>query len=481
MISGMAVASAVLGLQACAPNAATGRSSLSFYSESEERKLGAKSHPEILEEFGGAYQDPALNAYVSGLGSRLVQLSERPDIGFTFTIIDSPIVNAFALPGGYVYITRGLLALAQDEAELAGVLGHEIGHVMARHTVERLSQANLANIGLTVLGVALGNQMVADVAGYGAMAYLQSYSRDQEFEADRLGIRYIAKAGYAPDQMSEFLANLDASSRLEAMIAGRSPDEVDKFDIMATHPRTPARVQAAAREALADGHGGSRIGREDFLQVLDGLVYGDSPAHGIANGRLFQHPGLGFEFQVPPGFRIMNSSKDVKALHPSGSIIIFDMVPALGQTDMTSFLRQQWAARTRLNGLEAISVNGLPGATGATQGSTSRGPVEVRFVALLMRDRIARFLFITPGAETAALNMHLRRTTYSLRVLSARERAAVTGRKVKVHAIRSGETVESLAATLPFEDFKVERLRVLNGLSPQAVLPPPGTRIKIIV
>jgi predicted Zn-dependent protease len=265
------------------------------------------------------------------------------------------------------------------------------------------------------------------------------------------------------------------------MIAGRSPDEVDRFDIMATHPRTPARVEAAAKEALAEPVRGNRLGRDEYLAAVDGMIYGDSPVHGMATGRLFQHPALGFEFQVPPGFRIVNSSKDVKALHPNGSIIIFDMVPARNQTEMTTYLRQQWGARNRLSGLEAITVNGLPGATGATQGSTSRGEVDVRFLALMMKDKIARFLFVTPRAESQSLSMELRRTTYSFRVLSQQERDAITGRKLRIHRVMPGDTVESLAALLPFDDYKVERFRVLNGLGPQDALPAPGTTVKIVV
>jgi len=206
-------------LAACATAPATGRSFFTAgMSQEDEAKLGAKQHKEIVKEFGGAYQDPALGRYVSSLGTLLARTSELPDLKFTFTVLDSPIVNAFALPGGYVYVTRGLLALAENEAEVAGVLSHEIGHVTARHAAERYGQAMAAKLATAGLGILFGSGPEVQAANTLSALALSSWSRDQEFEADTLGVRYLTRGGFDPGAMASFLAKLQANSRLQAKL-----------------------------------------------------------------------------------------------------------------------------------------------------------------------------------------------------------------------------------------------------------------------
>ena len=269
---------ASVALGACQPVPATGQSGFSLISTEEERRMGAEADPEIQAAFGGPYHDARLQAYVAGLGQRLVGVSELAGQPFRFLVLDSPIVNAMALPGGYVYVTRGLVALADDEAELAGVIGHEIGHVTGRHTAQRQSQAIAANVLAGLLGVLSGVPAAGDLAGVGAAAYLQSYSRDQESEADGLGIRYLARAGWDPEAMASFLAKLRAQSQLEAALAGQSPDSVDQSSLWASHPRTHDRVREAAAEARHTAQAGAaslgRGNRDAFLARLDGLSYG---------------------------------------------------------------------------------------------------------------------------------------------------------------------------------------------------------------
>ena len=232
------------GLGGCSVNPATGERNLILVNPSEEKQIGLREHPKILAQFGGVYDDPNATGYVASIGGRLAAASETPALGFTFTLLDSPIVNAFALPGGFVYISRGLMALAGDEAELAGVLGHEIGHVVARHSAQRQSQAILAQLGVGLLGV-VGGRGSTQLAGTVAGLYLRGYSRDQELEANMLGVRYLRRAGYNVTAMADFLERMRANSQLEARIAGRLPDEVDQYDITATHPRTAERVRRA--------------------------------------------------------------------------------------------------------------------------------------------------------------------------------------------------------------------------------------------
>ena len=233
----------------CTTNPATGKSSFTgLMSESDEARIGRESHPKVLAQFGGAYGDAELQRYVGSLGQLLARASDRPNLQYTFTVLDSPIVNAFATPGGYVYITRGLLALANNESEVAGVLAHEIGHVAARHAAERQSQAVLASLPGLFAGVLTGSDALAGAVGSGGAAYLQSYSRDQEYQADLLGVRYLSRTNYDPYGMASFLGQLEADDRLDAEIMGR-PEMADQFSIMSTHPRTADRIQRAIQEA----------------------------------------------------------------------------------------------------------------------------------------------------------------------------------------------------------------------------------------
>jgi predicted Zn-dependent protease len=207
----------VVAESGCSTNPATGESSFTgLMSESDEQSIGRENHPKILEEFGGAYPDRQVQDYISSLGNLQARASDRPNQRFTFTVLDSPIVNAFAVPGGYIYVTRGLLALANNEAEVSGVLAHEIGHIAARHSAERYSKGVLLSIPAVLLGVVTGSQEVANLAGSAGAVYLQSYSRDQEYQADLLGVRYLSRTNYDPYGMASFLAQLEADDKLDS-------------------------------------------------------------------------------------------------------------------------------------------------------------------------------------------------------------------------------------------------------------------------
>ena len=235
----------------------------------------------------------------------LTRVSETPDFPYTITTLNDDAVNAFALPGGYLYVTRGLLALADNEAEMAGVLAHEIGHSVARHTAERYSKAEAANLGLNILG-AIGGALgappgIGNIASFGTQAYLQAFSREQELEADMLGVHYLARAGYDPAAMTSFLHKLQANDRLEAALT-REKGKEKSFNIMSTHPRTADRVAQAVRLARIAPGGALRVERDAYLERIDGMVFGDDVAQGVRRGREFAHPELRFRFEVPPGF-----------------------------------------------------------------------------------------------------------------------------------------------------------------------------------
>jgi len=478
--AGLAAALA-LSLAGCTTNPATGQSSFTgFMSENQENQVGAESHPKVLEEFGGAAGGPELGAYVTSIGKLLASTSERPDVQYTFTVLNSPIVNAFAIPGGYIYVTRGLLALANNEAELAGVMAHEIGHITARHSAQRYSQSVLAQIGLIGLGVATGSSALVNLAGTGAQVYLQSYSRDQEFEADTLGVRYLSRTNYDPTAMSTFLGSLLADSRLDATMAG-NPGEADEYNIMATHPRTIDRVQRAVAAANEAPVTDPITARDLYLDKIDGLLYGDDPAQGLIKGRRFAHPVLKLEFTVPQGYRLRNSADAVLAQGPQDAQIVFDAGPKSYGGAMTSYLADQWAAKVRLDGVQAVTINGLEAATGTTTLDTKQGRAFVRLVAIRYPDgRIYRFLCVGPVSGAQGFDEGFRSTAASFRPLSDAEARALKPMRIRVVTVRQGDSVASLARSMPFDDYREQRFRVLNGLGPNQE-PVAGQRVKLVV
>ncbi len=464
----------------CTVNPATGqRSFTGLLSEDQELRLGRDEHPKVLAEFGGAYEDAALQRYVGSIGQLLARTSERPELPFTFTIINSPIVNAFALPGGYIYITRGLMALAGSEAELAGVLGHEIGHVTARHAAERYSQGVLGQGLAVALGILTGSGELAQAAQIGAMAVLQGYSRDQEFQADLLGVRYLSRAGYDPAAMASFLAKMQAESALQAQIEGR-PGTTDETDIMSTHPRTLDRVERAIAEAGGVQPSDPMVERELYLQKIDGMLYGDDPKEGLVRGRRFVHPILRFEFEVPPGFSLYNGTAKVTALGPENAAIIFDLAPKGIRRDLIDYVSQDWGRNLDLRDLEEIEVNGLEGATGQARVQLQQqGTADMRLVAIRYdSDSVYRFIFLTPAALTDRLAADLRRTTYSFRRLSEGESAGIRPQRLRI-LTAAGESVATLARRMDFDEYREERFRVLNGLAPNEEVRP-GERVKIV-
>ncbi len=476
----------VLALAAagCTVNPATGRQSFTMLMPpAEEARVGRKLHPEVTKEFGGATLDRALAAYVDQVGQSLARHTEFPDQRFTFTMLDSDIVNAFAVPGGYVYVTRALVALAGSEAELAGVLAHEIGHVTARHTAERYSQAAVAQLLLGVGSQFVGGSM-NDIMQLGAAAYLQGFSREQEYESDLLGVRYLLRAGYEPKAMGSFLARLRAESQLQATLMGRS-GETDRFSIMSTHPRTADRVARALEAAKASAGlpwtAKPRVGVDDYMRRIDGLYVDGDPRNGFIKGRRFVHPAGRFQFTAPPGFRLFKGGESaVLAMGPKDSAVRLDWVEERRDMSMIDYVTRVWARQHRVEGLEPITINGLEAATGQLRGATGRQRVVLRLVAVRSGPaRIHRMIFLLPEAMAARLSEDLRRATYSFRRLAPAEAARETPFRLRVMRARPGDSTQSLAARLPYESHRLLRFQVLNGLG-RGQNVRPGQWIKLV-
>jgi predicted Zn-dependent protease len=482
------LALAALGLTGCsyATSPATGRQFLSPVSEKQEAQIGAEEHPKILAEFGGRYDEkPNINAYVSQVGQAVARNAERKDVTYTFTVLNSDEINAFALPGGYVYVTRGLVALANNEAELAGVLGHEIGHVNARHTAERMGQQQTASIlstlgvaAATILGGDTAGQLATGVAQQGSAIYLGQYSQSQEFEADSLGVRYIAKTGYDPQAMATFLDSLDQDTHLEAKEAG-NPEAADAYSMTQSHPRTPDRVQRAIAEANVPV-ANPATNRDRFLGQIDGMIWGSDPREGVIKGATFIHPGLRFAFDAPKGMKLANAPSEVIG-QGGNAVLVFDLADPAPSGALADYITSGWQKGAKIQNVQSFQVNGMEAATGLAQATIDDTPVAVRLVAIRKSaQEVYRFLYATPPGNFAAADKTFMASAQSFREISAQDAAAYKPKRIQVVAVQPGDTVTSLARRMQTDEAQADWFRVLNHLPANAGLQA-GQKVKLIV
>jgi len=465
-------------LAACTTNPATGERQIApLMSSAQEAKAGAEAHPKILEAYGGVYNDQKLGAYVAGVTGRIVKATNQPNNPYRVTVLDSPVVNAFALPGGYVYVTRGLMALVNDEAELAGVIGHEIGHVAARHSAQRQTAAMGTSLLGAVLGAVVGSNAVNQVVGLGGQGFLASYSRDQEYEADMLGVRYLANAGYDPYAAADFLKSMGAQDQLEARMRN-AEQEAAQSNWLSSHPATPDRVAAANRHAQETGvrPAAQTRARDAYLSAIDGMLYGDDPDEGIVRDREFIHPKLGFSFEAPSGFTVTNTPSAVAIQGPQRSVAKFDAGKKAAGLEVGQYLANEWAKGIRLGTLERFTVNGMKAATATTK----IGDYNARLVAIeFSSDRVYRFLIGTLPQAGQRYDQPLREMVMSFRKISAAEARKVKPLRIRIVTARPGDSVTSLASRMIHSEFQVDRFRVLNGLGPQDRISA-GERFKVV-
>jgi len=483
------LALALLSVAACSVNPATGeRRFTAFMSPEDEKRIGADEHPKIIKQFSGAYDEVQVSGYVAQIGATLARVSELPDLQFHFTVLNSDQVNAFALPGGYVYVTRGLIALAENEAELAGVVAHEIGHVTARHTAERYSQAMAANIGLSIVGI-IGSvygapRETAQLISVGAEAVLSGYSREQELEADMLGVRYLGRAGYDTNAMTTFFKKMKAQDELRAKITGQQTGE-EAFNFRSSHPRTTERIKQAIQLANENGSASRRTDRDRFLNHVDEMIFGDDPKQGIRKGRRFVHPDMRLEFTVPEDFYMLNSPTQVVARHKNGAVIVFDMEndreKARANADLRHYLTRVWGRKLDLNNVEQLNINGMTAWTGSLRKNTRNGPRDIRLIAIRGDDasQIFRLVFLTPTDEFDRMADDLKRTTYSFRRLSDAEAATIKPLRIQVRETKAGDTPQSLSEQMNIDAFNLEWFNLLNANNRSESFPA-GKRVKLV-
>lgn len=471
----------VASLFGCATNPVTGASDFVMMSETEELAAGRAAHQEILKQYD-VHQDAALQAYVSAVGQRVATTGHRPDLDYVFTVLDSPEINAFALPGGYVYITRGLMAYLNSEAELAGVLGHEVGHITARHGVRQQSASQATELGVGLLSIfvpqigALGRQ-AASLLG---TALVRGYGRDQELEADRLGAEYLARAGYDPEAIISLLTVLKDQEILDRQLALLEGREARAYHgVFSTHPRNDTRlaeVVGVARQ-LATTPGERQ--RERYLDELDGLMFGKNPAGGIVRGHRFLHPQLDFVVEFPVGWRIVNETSRVTAGDSGGfAQLQLALVPATDLPTPEAVL-QKLGVR-ELVSATPFTAGGTPGLMGFTR-MTVQGAPRVMRLAVLRRQSEA-FVFLGMTALETDLphrDPDFVRAVKTFRHLSTEERAGIAPRRVRLITATGKVSWQSLAEASPLKRLPEAQLRTLNAATDGSPIVP-GTRLKII-
>lgn len=449
-----------------------------------EKRQGAEAHPQLLEEFGGAYQVPQ-TSYVVQVGKGIAVQSglgnARDD--FTVTLLNSPVNNAFAIPGGYVYVTRQLLALMNDEAELAGVLGHEVGHVAARHSEKRQKAAQrnsiiglLGQIGAAVLlGDGTAGQLGQQVFGTGSQLLTLKYSRKQEEEADDLGVRYLSSAGYDPQALSSMLASLAAQQAIDVRAQGGDARSVPAW--ASTHPDPARRVTRAS--TIARQFGGTTRNRDIFLTRIDGLLYGDDPKQGMVQGREFLHPELGLKFAVPAGYAMQNGTTAVTV---SGQSAQAQFTMGSYSGDLSRYVDQAFAAvgganqRIDYGQIQRTTVNGLPAAYATGRVTANRQVLDVTvFAYAFANNRAYHFVALTPAGQSGVFTPMYQ----SVRRLSGAEATQIKPRRLRVVTVQRGDTIQRLAARMAYDDLKAERFIALNGLSSTTTLAP-GQKVKIV-
>ena len=440
-----------------------------------------REHERILSSYGGAYDDPRLAALIGKTVDRLVAASDRPDQAYRVTILNSGAVNAFALPTGQLYVTRGLIALASDTSELSSVLSHEMAHVLAKHASIREDQARQAAVVTRVVTDMSNDPDLTALALAKTKLTMASFSRSQEFEADGIGIGIASRAGYDPYGAVRFLTSMEHNSELKpqqstAAIDPRAPD------FLSSHPATPERISNAVANARQYSGGpattGSVAGRDKtaYLGDIDGIVFGEDPSEGFVRGRRFLHPRLGFTFTAPEGFNLENTAQAVLGVkHGGGQALRLDVVRVPAEQTLAAYLTSGWIEGIEANTLEDISVNGFAAATAAAKGDQW----DFRLYAIRFGSDVYRFIFATKHSSPESDRI-FRESVGTFRRMSLAEIEGAKPLHLQVVTVGPSDSVEKLAMRMAVPDRQVERFRVLNGLELGERLKS-GSEVKIVV
>ena len=463
-------------LQGCATNPVTGGRTFAM-SENWEIQTGKANHPKILQEYS-VYEDPELQAYINEIGQKLAAKSHRSNLDFTFTLLDSPQVNAFALPGGYIYITRGIMAYMTKEAHLAGVIGHEIGHVTAAHGARRAAQAQIGGIATAAVAIATGSQELAQASQLLGGALISGYGRKQELESDRLGAEYIAQNNYNPDDMVGVIGILKDQELFAAEKARREGRQVQSYhSLFSTHPQNDQRLKEviAAADKFRDT---SKPIPDDgrFLRLTNGMAYGESEKQGITRGNKFYHKSLDLFIEFPEGWRIQNTPTVLAAVAPDSSKLIqMQMDSVAPPVDGERYLGTkfgQFRGAQRLQTTEDQAIAGI-----ATISNQSTGQYQDLRVAMINRGNQA---YVLSGIGQYGLpDQEVLSVAKSVRRLKPNEIELAEGRTIALVRAKQGDTIAKLAQRSKLDSYAEDQLRLINNLYPDGE-PTAGQWIKLI-
>jgi len=461
-------------ISSCSTNPVTGEKEVMFMSEAQEIALGKQADPDIVAQFG-LYENQALQRFIQEKGQKMAAVSHRSNLQYTFKVVDSPVVNAFAVPGGYVYFTRGILAYFNNEAEFAGVLGHEIGHIAARHSARQQSKAMLAQLGLMV-GMVVSPEFAqfADVASQGVGLLFLKYGRDAERESDRLGVEYSTKIGYDATEMAEFFLTLQ---RTQAE-TGQAP--LPTF--LSTHPSPEDRLERVSQLATEWKEKLNlktpEVGRASYLKMIDGIIYGNDPKQGYVENSVFYHPVLKFQYALPTAWTFQNTPQQVSMSPKSGNALMtLNLAPGESLEAAAKHVLQQY----KLQPVESkqVTVNGLPAL--ALVADQQQEQITIRTLTYLIQygDNIYSMMGISSAQEFATFFDTFSSTMQSFRPLSDPDKLNRQPERVRIRTVKQSGTLAQALRAHQVPDKRLEELAVLNGmqLSDQVTA---GTLIKII-
>lgn len=458
----------------CSVNPVTGKKELILLTEDQEIAMGFQSNPEILATFG-SYSDQVLQNFINEKGQQMAQISHRPNLKYQFQILDSPVVNAFALPGGYVYFTRGILAHFNNEAEFAGVLGHEIGHVTARHSARQYSTQILLQ-GALLVGVVVSEDFAqyAGLASTGLGLLMLKFGRDHESQSDELGVQYSTKIGYDANEMAHFFKTID---RLSGGDGGGVPT------FLSTHPNPldrNKRVKELATEAQRTIPAGQlKVNRESYLRMIDGLVYGDDPRQGYVENQTFYHPELKFQFPVPKDWQYQNMPSQVQMAPQDGkSLLVFTLAAEKTLSAAANGIAQDTSIR--IQDRQNTTVNGLPatfilGDQRAQDGNTIRSLIYL----IQYNDLIYKFVGMAYAADFANYRPTFENVMKNFRALNDQTKMNVKPERIRIKTVEKEGTLEAILRGFGMPESRLEELSVLNGMALKDLVPK-GTLIKVI-
>jgi len=461
----------LFNISGCAVNPATGKQDLVLMSEQSEIALGRKTNKEVLRQYI-VYDNPELQAYVDEVGQKLAMNSHRNNLIYRFTVLDSKDVNAFALPGGYIFITRGLMAYLNSEAELAAVLAHEIGHVTARHSVRQYSAAQLTGVGTALASIFIPgmNQASNQLMQVMGTAFLRGYGREHELEADKLGAEYVARTNYAAESMLDVIRVLKNQETFETQRAKSEGRESRIYHgLFSTHPDNDTRLQEIVEYASKyQNQTESKKGEDEYLNKIDGLIFGDSPQQGITRGNNFYHESLGISISFPVKWNVTNLPDKLVITAPQGvatqQILLEDINKKISPRE---FMIQRLGLKTLRND-KPLKINGLEAHTGIATINTSSGKRAARFTVIYFNNQAYVLVGVTKDPKTMShYDAAFMETARSFHRMTDSERSLATPLRLKI--IKSTETTnfKTLATQSPLENSQEEQLRLLNGLYPK--------------